>query len=311
VIGENVKSQIDYCRESFQSARPFKHLCIDGFLRLDVAEQLSSEFPPFRDENARNEFGEVGGKAVVTDIASISPSYRDFHAYLFSREFIDTVSRMLGIPDLLMDPSMYGGGTHENLHGQELDVHVDFNYDPATKLHRRVNMLVYLNKEWRDEWGGAIELHSDPWDWEHNKVVAIGPAFNRCVVFETNEHSWHGFKRIRLPEDRRHLSRRCISIYLYTLDRPKEEIVPEHGTFYVQRPLPEHLEAGYMLTDTDVSELKQLLRKRDVFLQHYQRMELDNSARLGRYSRLKSRSERWLRVVPRPLRGAVRRALGL
>lgn len=306
MISADVLSQVDRYRDAFVSARPFKHLCIDSFFRPEVAERLLADFPVFDAKNALNEFGEVGRKAVVTDIANISPYYSEFYSYLLSSDFLAPISRMLGISDFIFDRQMYGGGTHENLHGQELDVHVDFNYDLDTKLHRRVNMLIYLNKEWEEEWGGAIELHSNPWDWENDEIESFGPAFNRCVLFETNERSWHGFKRVQLPERKRHLSRKCLSIYLYTKDRPQEEIVPEHATFYVQRPLPAHFRQGYTLTERDVVELRHLLKNRDTWLQHYQKMELEHSAVAGQYQELRSKFERWTRFLPGPLRGAVR-----
>lgn len=97
---------------------------------------------------------------------------------------------------------MYGGGIHDNLHGQELDPHVDFNYDEAIQLHRRLNLIVYLNKEWSSEWGGALEIHSNPRKPFENRVWSYDPLFNRCVMFETNGRSWHGFPQIDLrPTD--------------------------------------------------------------------------------------------------------------
>jgi Rps23 Pro-64 3,4-dihydroxylase Tpa1-like proline 4-hydroxylase len=103
--------------------------------------------------------------------------------------------------------------------------------------HRRVNLLIYLNKDWDSDWGGDIELHSDPRHPQDNRISAYRVDFNRAVLFETNEHSWHGFPQIHLPEALRAThSRKCISIYLYTRERPVEEIAGEHGTFYVQRP---------------------------------------------------------------------------
>ena len=90
-------------------------------------------------------------------------------------------------------------------------------------------------------WGGALEIHSDPRQPFENRVWSYDPLFNRWVMFETNERSWHGFPQIDLPPDRRHLSRRSISIYLYTKDRPAEEIPPIDPTFYVQRFRPQHI----------------------------------------------------------------------
>ena len=217
----------------------------------------------------------MGGKAVRTDLAGIGPAYREFYDYMRSPTFLDAMSRMLGIPDLLLDPQMYGGGTHENLEGQELDPHIDFNYDPVRRWHRRLNLLVYLNKEWDLSWGGGIELHSNPRDWDRDQVTSFNCEFNRAVIFETNEHSWHGFRRIRLPEAKRGLSRKCISVYPCTRHRPKEEVAPPHGTFYVQRPLLPEIQPGRSLNREDVEGLKRLLKVRDGWIQHYQRQELE------------------------------------
>ena len=138
-------------------------------------------------------------------------------------------------------------GTHENINGQELDCHVDFNFQLEGGFHRRANLLLYLNKEWDPNWGGAIELHSDPRQPETDQFSEFNVTFNRAVIFETNEYSWHGFRKIQLPQDRLHLSRKCLSIYLYTKERPAHEIAGPHGTFYVQRPFPERFKAGDQL----------------------------------------------------------------
>jgi hypothetical protein len=301
MISRDILARSDELRESYQSARPFRHLCLDGFLTPDMAERLCAEFPPFDPARARNEMGEVGGKAVNTDLRSIGPAYREFYDYMRSPAFLGAMSRLLGIPDLLFDPAMYGGGTHENLDGQELDPHIDFNYDPVRKWHRRLNLLIYLNQEWELEWGGGIELHSDPRDWEHGQVKTFNCVFNRGVIFETNEHSWHGFPRIRLPADKRHLSRKCISVYLYTRSRPAGEIAPPHGTFYVQRPLPARIAPGHVLSAEDTAEIKRLLKARDGWIKQYQRRELElgrERASMGAFITIMS-ARLWRRVKGR------------
>ena len=275
MISREILARSAAIRQSYETAKPFRHVCIEGFLEASVAERLLAEFPPFDVKHAKSEMGKTGGKAVVTDLPSIGPAYKEFYDYMRSRRFLDAVSGMLGIPDLLFDPAMYGGGTHENLNGQELDPHIDFNYDPVRRLHRRLNLLVYLNKEWDPVWGGGIELHSNPRDWEHDEVKTFNCSFNRGVIFETNEHSWHGFPRIELPEGKRHLSRKCISVYLYTRKRTKSEIAPPHGTFYVQRPLPAKMAPGHTLTRDDVDEIKRLLIFRDGWIRQYQERELE------------------------------------
>jgi hypothetical protein len=280
-VSELVSTQAEKYRRQFLDAKPFKHVAIEDFFEPEFAERLLHEFPSFESGFSINEHGEPGNKSVNTKIREISPAYRQLYELIGSKPFLELVSRLSGIPDLVMDPKMYGGGTHENRHGQELDAHVDFNYDEAEKLHRRLNLIVYLNKEWKTEWGGAIEIHSDPWRPEKNEIRAFDPTFNRCVMFETNEYSWHGFPRINLPPDKRHLSRKSISIYLYTKERPAHEIAPMHGTFYVQRPLPPHIQPGYTLTPEDVKEIRNLLDRRDGWLRSYQQMELNKNREIA------------------------------
>jgi hypothetical protein len=134
-------------RESFQTAQPFKHVCIDEFFTGKAAEALLRDFPPFDREFARNEFGEYGGKAVISEIQHISRFYAEIYRYLLSPEFLTAMSVVTGIEDLHGDPTLFGGGTHENINGQELDCHVDFNFQLEGGFHRRANLLLYLNKE--------------------------------------------------------------------------------------------------------------------------------------------------------------------
>lgn len=280
-ISDDVRRDVDRFRAAFESAKPFKHVVAENFFEPSFARKLLGEFPEFRPDLAKNEIGAPGGKAVNTKIREIGPAYRHLYEILASPEFLAFASRLSGIPDLLLDPSMYGGGTHDNRHGQELDPHVDFNYDESRRLHRRLNLIVYLNPEWESDWGGAIEIHSNPRKPFENQVSAFDPTFNRCVMFETNEYSWHGFPRINLPDDKRGLSRKSISIYLYTKDRPAEEVVPEHRTFYVQRFLPPSIREGRGLTAEDVGELQRLLIRRDTWIEQYQNMEIEKNGRLA------------------------------
>jgi Rps23 Pro-64 3,4-dihydroxylase Tpa1-like proline 4-hydroxylase len=278
IVNPLVAAQSGDHRNRFETATPFKNVVIEDFLVPEFADRLLADFPAFDRTQALNEFGLVGGKAVNERLEAISDSYRLLSRYIQSAEFLQLASNLTGIPDLLPDPNLFGGGTHENRHGQDLDPHVDFNYDPASGLHRRVNLLIYLNKDWDEAWGGAIELHSNPRKPETNQITAFTPDFNRCVIFETNEYSWHGFPRINLPEDKRHLSRKSLSIYLYTRTRPADEIAPEHSTFYVHRPLPAHMQPGHTLTATDVAEIQALLARRDSWIERYQAAELSTSA---------------------------------
>lgn len=253
---------------AFRTARPFRHLVIDDFLHRDFAQALLEQFPTFERGNARAEDGSLGNKSTVERIRELGPSYADLDDLIQSREFLDLVGRMTGIDELLYDPWYFGGGTHENRHGQDLDAHVDFNRHPVERWHRRLNLIVYLNHRWQDDWGGSLELHSDPRS-DQDQITTITPLFNRAVIFETTEWSWHAFPPIQLPENERSLSRKSIALYFYSRERPDDELADTHSTIYVDRPLPDRIRAGYALQQSDVDELKILLKRRDM---HNQRL---------------------------------------
>lgn len=242
-------------RARFEAARPFRHVAIRDFLPKALCERLLADFPGFDTRHALNEMGQVGGKAVRMDVRDISEAYRELDRIIQTKEFLERVSHVTGIPGLLYDPDYIGGGTHENRDGQGLDAHVDFNYHPRTRWHRRLNLIVYLNPEWNRSWGGELELHSDPWDEAGNRRVSIPPLFNTCVIFETTEASWHGFAQIQLPRDREHLSRKSFAIYLYTRERPPQQTAPPHATIYVPESLPADWKAGRLLSDDDMRNL--------------------------------------------------------
>lgn len=257
--------------QQFANATPFRHVVIDDFLSREVADALLAEFPAFDPARARNEAGEIGNKAVVEQIRAIGPAYAALDAAIQSREFLDFVGRVTAIPDLLYDPYYFGGGTHENRTGQDLDPHVDFNRHPVERWHRRLNLIVYLNREWQDSWGGSLELHSDPRRAD-DRISLVTPTFNRCVIFETTETSWHGFSRIAPPPSQADASRKSIALYFYTRERPPEEVADAHSTVYVDRPMPAHLHEGHVLTAEDMQALAVLVARRD---QHNQRLYRD------------------------------------
>ena len=256
-IAPAVRSKVDAFASSFANAEPFRHVVIEDFLDPGLAQRLLADFPSFEARFALNEMGQVGGKAVREHVRDLAPPYRELDAAIQSPAFLDFVSRVTGIPDLLYDEHYVGGGTHENVQGQSLDPHVDFNYHPGTKTHRRLNLIVYLNPEWDDAWGGTLELHSDPWQAATNRIRRVTPLMNRCVIFETNEVSWHGFEAIQLPEDKRHLTRKSFAIYLYTRERPAAETAPPHATIYVPAGMPADLAAGTALAPPQVEQLRQ------------------------------------------------------
>ena len=274
MLSPKISTAANELASQFRNAQPFRHIVIDDFLTPDYCAELLRQFPPFERGNARNEAGELGAKSTVEKIRDLGPSYAALDDLIQTREFLDLIGTITGIPDLLYDPWYFGGGTHENREGQDLDPHVDFNRHPVERWHRRLNLIVYLNHEWNDAWGGSLELHSDPRSPD-DRIELVTPLYNRAVIFETTETSWHGFSRIALPDDKKSLSRKSIALYFYTSDRPAEELADTHSTIYVDRPLPERFRAGVTLSDADVQELRTLLGRRD---QHNQRLYRDITA---------------------------------
>ena len=281
LMDPSVPRQVDDIADRFAAALPFRSVVIPNFLQRTLCERLLADFPSFEDRHALNEMGAVGGKAVRMDVREIADSYRELDRYLQTDEFLGFVSRVTGIPDLLYDPDYIGGGTHENRDGQGLDAHVDFNYHPRTRWHRRLNLIVYLNPCWEKAWGGELELHSNPWDAATDEVEAIAPLFNHCAIFETTETSWHGFSTIRLPANAAPLSRKSFAIYLYTRERPPAETAPPHATIYVPESMPTGLHAGHVLQDEDIDDLgRRFSRLRSQLRYLYQR-EKDFGAQIA------------------------------
>ena len=307
LIQAKILNSVEALGRQFRSNDPFPHLVLDDFVEPGFLRRLQDEFPAFDPAHALNEMGEVGGKAFRPDMPRLGPAYRSFDAMLRSAEFLRLVSGLTSIPKLLYDRDYVGGGTHENLEGQDLTPHVDFNFHPRTNRHRRLNLILFLNPEWEASWGGLLELHLNPWlPAGQNRVKSVLPIENRGVLFETSERSWHGFPPIRFPEGRKGLSRRSIAVYFYTKERPAEETKPSHGTIYVPQPLPDHLQPGYTLQDEDVAELRNLVQRRDTQIQFLYERELKFSETLTKV--LGSPVYRLAAAVTWPLR-AIKRKL--
>jgi hypothetical protein len=248
-----------YARE-FAEARPFRHVVIDDFFEESFARRLLAQFPGFEQGNFLSEDGRQGSKSTFERVRALGDAYAGLDDMIRSEEFLRLLGDITGIDGLRYDPWYLGGGTHENRHDGGLEAHVDFNFHPLERWQRRLNLIVYLNPDWHEEWGGALELFRDP---TIAPETVIAPVFNRCVIFETHDHSWHGFSRIVLPEHARERSRKSVALYFYTPGTQHAEAPEAHSTVYVNRPLPERLQPGHVLDSHDVSDLQRLLGDRD------------------------------------------------
>jgi hypothetical protein len=281
VLSRRLLEQASALVERFRTGDPFPHLVIDDFFDAAFCERLVREFPPFDRGNSINELGTRGGKSTIQDLRGLGGAYARADDTFRSAEFGRLIAAITGIDGLIYDPEYIGGGTHENLAGQELDPHVDFNYHPTTGWHRRLNLIVYLNPEWEEEWGGALEFHLDPWlPPSQNRIKTVSPISNRAVIFATSERSWHGFQAIKPPPHRPNLSRQSLALYMYTRDRPSEETAPPHQTIYVPRPLPTVLSPDKAVTAKDRERIAGALVRRAHFLGFLAKRDAEQSAPL-------------------------------
>ena len=219
-------------RESYLSAKPFPHIVFDDFLAPALLDDVLQEFPKpdqirwQRFDNAR----EI--KLASAAEAAFGPVTRLLLYHLNSMTFLEFLSEVTGISNLIPDPSFDGGGLHQIVRGGKLGIHADFNKHGSYQLDRRLNLLVYLNKDWHDEYGGHLEL------WDRNMshcARKVLPLFNRVMVFGTTDFTYHGHPDpLQCPEG---MTRRSLALYYFTNGRPAEELSGEHSTlFQARRP---------------------------------------------------------------------------
>lgn len=275
LLREDLTETADTLAARFRAAHPFPFVVIEDFLDADFARRLLASFPAFEQGSFIGDDGRVGGKSTHDRPQRLGEAWQALDRCIRSPEFLALIGRITGIDGLLYDPFYLGGGTHENRDGQTLDPHIDFNYHPSERWHRRLNLIVYLNPEWNPAWGGNLELFDDP-HADPEPAQRISPVFNRCVIFETSERSWHGFDTLRLPEDRKDTTRRSVALYFYSKTRPAEETAGRHTTHYVKRQLPSRFRAGHVLDEADVATLRELLQGRDAHI----RLQYEEIARL-------------------------------
>lgn len=216
-------------RAAYAAARPFPHAYIDDFLPAEIATAATEAIPVPGDERKWDFFFAKGyeEKWAISDDLSLPAEIRQLVHEFNSGPFIRFLETLTGIPRLLPDPHLFGGGIHLVKRGGVLQVHSDFNWAEHLEAHRRVNMFVYLNPGWQAEWGGALEL----WDKAcREKVCAYAPLFNRFLVFSAASDTFHGHPHpLACPEG---VFRKSIAMYYYTATRPAEEIRDPHNTLY-------------------------------------------------------------------------------
>ncbi len=212
----------------YQSNAPFPYLVIDNFLTTEAAEALEREVS-LHSEGWINYHHFNEKKRGFNQLEAMSPSTRAVLGELQSADFLNLIEQLTGIDGLVADPDMDGGGFHEMKRDGFLNVHVDFLAHTIQKhWSRQINLLLYLNRDWKDEYNGHLEL----WDANVSRCAArVRPDFNRCVIFHTAKKSFHGVpEKILCPPDR---SRKSLALY-YFKDEQKNCAIT--STNYRPRP---------------------------------------------------------------------------
>lgn len=215
------------CARKIRSAElfeePFKHLIIDDFLSDDLAQSALNSFPPLSEkgwEHTKEVGIEVKSRSNWQSEFDIPENIIDVVRIANSALILKAMSSVLQIPKLMPDPYFSGGGLNASQTNGHLDVHVDGNYHDVSGLNRRVNLLIYLNPNWIKSWGGEFGIYSED---ATQLVKAVPPLFNRCVIFDSHDKSYHGLPNpIKFPEED---PRRSIIMYYYTAaPRPNDQI---------------------------------------------------------------------------------------
>ena len=240
------QSQMD----DYAFAEPFCHTVIDDFLPTDLAEQILKHFPldkKSHDKIYQKGYGGQFKRQVMP--ADCDEFTRNVFGFFNSSAMLKFLEGITNIQRLLPDPYFAGAGFHEISTGGLLGIHADFRVNEGLQLIRRVNVLIYLNKDWQEVYGGKLEL----WDKSmQSKVKEVAPLFNRCVIFNTDADSFHGHPEpLNTPPD---ITRKSIALYYYTALPIANDSGESRHTNYVARPND---------TAKNIADAKKLARKRD------------------------------------------------
>ena len=232
---ESLHARADALAEGYKTAAPFPHAVIDNLMPDDIALRLAREFPArdFAGFQSRDNPHQVFKQSRLQEsyFKGVSGFARHMVLLFNDHVFIDFLEKLTGIPNLLPDPRLLGGGTHQTLPGGLLRIHADFNKHRIYDLDRRLNLLLYLNDDWHDEYGGHLEL----WDRELTACQKrVLPISKRMVIFSTCSDTWHGHPHaLTCPAGR---ARQSLALYYYTNGRPADETHPKHKTLWPLLP---------------------------------------------------------------------------
>lgn len=224
-IGEALST--DYC-----FAEPFPHIVLENFLPAEFIAGMVEHFPKDKlDSDVMFEAGYAGHHKRQILPSDCDEFCRRAFDFFNSQPFLEFLEGLSAIEGLLPDPYFVGGGFHEIGRGGKLGIHADFRINNKLHLSRRMNVIVYLNENWREEYSGSLELWSRDMK---NRMKSVAPVWNRCVIFNTDADSYHGHPDpLTTPEG---VLRRSIALYYYTASKAIYDEIPNRSTMYAARP---------------------------------------------------------------------------
>lgn len=217
----NLNQLANKLADTYQTNPPFPSIYIDNFFDEAFLEEVLHEFPKVDQLKDKIYYANPNeDKYATKGEYSFGKQTKRLVHFLNSQPFLEFLQKITGIEETLIpDPYFEGGGFHEIKPGGFLKVHVDFHKNKKLHLHRIVNFLIYLNKDWEEDYGGHLEL----WEKDMSRCVSkILPKFNRAAMFSTTGNSWHGHPDpVQCPEGN---SRKSLALYYYTNGRPENEL---------------------------------------------------------------------------------------
>ena len=199
-----IRKSIDWhlLTEEFEKAEPFNHVIIDRFFEPDIAEKLSEEFPAYESNEVIKYKNALEDKRTLNQWDKFPPTTYKMFDWM-GKELVQAMRMLADDPSLSFDFGLNGGGWHMHSRGGNNNIHLDYNIHPKLNQQRKINIIIYMTKNWQPEWGGGLELWSH--DSENNKpnklIKTVDNMFNRAIIFDTTQNSWHGLpKYIECPE---------------------------------------------------------------------------------------------------------------
>jgi hypothetical protein len=195
---------------------PFYYHIIDNFFDEEKSKKISKEFPDY-DSNVWYYYNNpLENKKTCNSWYNFGPETYKTFCFLNSQSFIQHLQKITGINNLYPDPGLHGGGLHIHGTGGKLNIHLDYSIHPKLNLQRKLNLIIYMTEDWNLDWGGSLEFwsHDEEKNLPKRKEVEIKNIFNRAVLFDTTQNSWHGCPQVlQCPSNK---YRKSLAIYYMT-----------------------------------------------------------------------------------------------